>query len=129
MRNLAELKYVELKTTNYTLRANPKRAGDRRQYLIGIRPRVLERYRRASGGNFAIVVIGDKNVEKDYFVIPFKLVAQVLTDDTLTTEGSGGTRWVVQLIDDQFVVFPKARNKEKVVISGCYSSSLPAKHS
>src|SRR5437016_10314231 len=118
MRNWALENRVSLKQTNYTMKADPKRAGGRRQYFLNLRPRILARYRTRSAGNFNLIVIGDVNTETDYFVIPYALIREVLTPDTLSTQGHGGTRWLVQIHDNSFVVFPGDRQRLQVAIPG-----------
>jgi len=93
----------QLDKTHYTVLSSSESGNKEQQYFINLYPSVLEAKRDASGGQFDVIVIGNIEVVWDYFDIPFNAVADLLTSATLT---KGEKRWLIQIINERFTVFP-----------------------
>jgi hypothetical protein len=105
------------RNNNYTHRAK-----SHLNYFINLRPNVLARIKSRANENFNIVVIGDKELEADYFIIPYSIVSHLLTKESLTEQ----KRWLINIIDGEFTVFPGGHGKSlHVNVSKFYSSNHP----
>lgn len=53
---------------------------------------------------FNIIIAGDKDTEGDFFVIPFAEIKKVLTNDCLSNDKEGRTRWVGRIKNFQLKI-------------------------
>ena len=111
------------RNNNYTILADSELADGQHQYFINLRPSKLKQLRNRTNGEFNIVVIGDRKFERDYFVIPYNLVKELLTEENLTHD----KRWLIQIVRDTFTIFPGSGKKgiSGPCVSNCYSINHP----
>jgi hypothetical protein len=69
--------------------------------------------------------MGDASLANDYWTIPYRCVEGVLTEATLRTIGETSPRWQVQIINHQFTVFPRGKQRVEVDVGKYYG--LPPK--
>ena len=111
MVNLGPLTRESLDAANhYTVSADPERAGGRTQNWIQLYVKKLQRLKGQTNGDFKIIVIGDKSIERDYWSIPYRVVVTVLTQDSVrrkSRKSKKAAHWMIQIKKPhELIVFP-----------------------
>lgn len=80
----------ELSKTNYIRIATPKT-----DYWVGFASKKLNEYRNKFGENFNLIIVGDKNKEGEFYVLPFFAVDHLFDEKYLYHEPV--VRWVASI--------------------------------
>lgn len=97
--NFAAQNREELELRNYVRKADPDA-----RYWFGFDTGPLEEYKRQSGDDFGLVLIGALDVEGDYYHIPFAAIKHMLTDEYATEHEGGRRRWIGDIRDHRLRV-------------------------
>ncbi|MGB8983808.1 MAG: HNH endonuclease [Anaerolineales bacterium] len=90
MKNYALQNRQELEKSNYVRVASPDTS-----YWVDFRPSKLKEYEARFGDNFNLIIIGDENIEGDFYTIPYWLVKTVFTEQNLYT--ATRRRWIASI--------------------------------
>jgi hypothetical protein len=90
MKNYALQNRQELEKSNYVRVASPDT-----NYWVDFRPSKLKDYESKFGDNFNLIIIGDENVEGDFYTIPYWLVKTIFTEQNLYT--TLRRRWIASI--------------------------------
>lgn len=106
MRNYVLSNRDVLKQKNYITKAG---TGD---YWFNFSFSKLQDYVLRCNGEFNVVIAGSDEIEDDFFVIPYRVVRHVFTEDYLYKDSAGGGRWVGSIRDGYLRVrnFPETVN-------------------
>ncbi len=94
MKNYAYEHRDELAKYNYVRIASPNT-----DYWVDFRVSKLNQYRKEFGDDFNLVIIGDKSVEGDFYMIPYRLVKEAFTEETLYR--TPRQRWMASIVFHQ----------------------------
>lgn len=117
MENYALLNRKELEKSNYVRVASPNT-----NYWVDFRQSKLKEYIEKFGDNFSLVIIGDENVEGDFYSIPYWFVKTILTDQNLYT--TPRQRWIASVNFHQLNV----RKNHQTIDVGQYYGILDYQH-
>jgi hypothetical protein len=93
MQNFVLRNRAALAETNFV-----RKASRQANYWFDITQNKLTNLQRKRGSNFNIIIFGTDDIEADYYVIPFQLVASILTEETLVyTPSKGTSRWILSV--------------------------------
>jgi len=90
MKNYALQNRQELEKSNYVRVASPDT-----NYWVDFRPSKLKDYESKFGDNFNLIIIGDENVEGDFYTIPYWLLKTIFTEQNLYT--TRRRRWIASI--------------------------------
>lgn len=94
--NLALSEKANLEKTNYV-----RTADNQSNYWVSFYKTKLDRYVKEFGNKFFIVIIGQNNLETDFFAIPFGEVQHVFQEEFLYEEPK---RWMMSVLNNQLLV-------------------------
>jgi hypothetical protein len=77
-----------LSQSNYVLKANTNSG-----YWFGIWKKKLDEYRSKFKSDFNVILFGNEVIESDFYVIPFRAIQDLLTEDNLYSFNVG-KRWI-----------------------------------
>lgn len=83
-----------LRERHYIRKADPAN-----NYWVDFSAGPLSRYTEQFGDAFCLVIAGDRDVEGDFFAIPYSFVADILKPETQTNDQNGRVRWVGNVIN------------------------------
>ena len=87
----------ELSKSNYVRTASPNT-----DYWVDFHLPKLNDYRTKFGDNFNLVIIGDKAIEGDFYIIPFRMVKEAFIEENLYV--SPRQRWMASITFHQLQV-------------------------
>lgn len=90
MKNYALQNRKELEKSNYVRVASPNT-----NYWVDFRLSKVKDYKSNFGDNFNLIIIGDENIEGDFYSIPYWLVKPIFTEQYLYT--SPRQRWIASV--------------------------------
>ena len=99
MNNLVLQNRGNLEAENYIRKADPES-----NYWLDLSRNKITRFIHEFDNNFNIIIAGDKNSEGDFFVIPFSVMSDILTDDCLSNDKNGKNRWVGRIKNFQLKI-------------------------
>jgi hypothetical protein len=97
MGNYAYEHRVELSESNYVRTASPNT-----DYWVDFHFQKLNSYKEEFGDNFKLIIVGDKTVEGDFYVIPFRAVKEAFIEENLYQ--SPRQRWMASIAFHQLQV-------------------------
>jgi hypothetical protein len=86
----------DLKRGNYIRKADPAC-----NYWLDFSFGKLQDYVQRYGDRFNLIIVGSAQVEDDFYVIPFRLLKDMLTEEFLADDMSGRRRWLAYVTDGQ----------------------------
>ena len=89
MKNLVLNNRSNLEEDHYIRKADPSN-----NYWFDFSLSKLKKYKEKFGNNFSIILAGNQDLEGDFYVIPFVVVADLFTEEYLSNDKNGKTRWV-----------------------------------
>jgi putative restriction endonuclease len=89
MRNYILKNRQTLAAANYIRKADPKH-----NYWLDFARGVIEGYRRRFGDQFNVIIVGDAEIEDDFYVVPFRALAPILREGYLADDAQGPRRWI-----------------------------------
>ena len=90
MKNYALRNRQELEKSNYVRIASPDT-----NYWVDFRLSKVKDYESRFGENFNLIIIGDENIEGDFYTIPYWLVKPIFTEQQLYT--TPRQRWIASI--------------------------------
>jgi hypothetical protein len=60
----------------------------------------VDRYNRNWSGEFNLIIVGSKDIVDDYWVLPFRSIQHMLTEETIKTQKTGRKRWQLSIRDN-----------------------------
>ena len=97
MGNFAYEHRDELSESNYVRTASPNT-----DYWVDFHFPKLNSYKEKFGDNFNLIIIGDKTIEGDFYVIPFRAVKEAFIEENLYQ--SPRQRWMASIVFHQLQV-------------------------
>jgi len=85
-----------LEKTHYIRKADPNV-----NYWFDFSASKVHDYIEEFGDNFSLIIVGDENVEDDYFVIPYGEFESLLSDEYLANDVKGRVRWIGSIKEGQ----------------------------
>jgi hypothetical protein len=113
MKNYALQNRKELEKSNYIRIASPNT-----DYWVDFKYNKMKDYESKFGENFNLIIIGDENIEGDFYAIPYWLVKQIFTEEHLYA--APRQRWIASVNFHQLNV----RKNHQVVDVGSYYGAL-----
>lgn len=92
---------------SYVLKGNPK------NQWCGFQVSVIEELKSRFGNQFNIVIWIDKNIENDYYCIPFLTIEHLFTEERKTT-GKFSNRWTAIIKDGYFLMHSNQKYSTKI---------------
>jgi hypothetical protein len=87
----------ELSESNYVRIANPNM-----DYWVDFKFQKLNQYRTQFGDDFNLIIIGNKTIEGDFYIIPYRAVKDAFIEENLYQ--SPRQRWIVSVVFHQLHV-------------------------
>ncbi len=104
--NTASQAKTILRRFHYAVESATAREGYRKQYDYQLYPRSLKKLLKKTGEElFRIIPIGDSDVAGDFWVVPYRVLSDLLVEANLTHDG----RWRFHIEDQRFVLYPGGR--------------------
>jgi hypothetical protein len=95
-----------LRKLHYAVRSATAREGYRKQYDYQLYPSCVKELLAKTGEELLrIIPIGDADVAGDFWVIPYRVISDLLVPANLTHDG----RWRFHIEDQKFVLYPGGR--------------------
>ena len=113
MKNYALRNRQELEKSNYVRIASPDT-----NYWVDFRLSKVKDYEAKFGEDFSLIIIGDENIEGDFYTIPYWLVKSMFTEQHLYT--SPRQRWMASVNFHQLNV----RKSHQTIDVGSYYGVL-----
>lgn len=110
MKNYALQNRQELEKTNYVRLASPNT-----NYWVDFHFNKVKDYESKFGDKFNLIIIGNKNIEGDFYVIPYWLVKSIFTEQHLYE--SPRQRWMASVSFHQLNV---RKNHQTIDVGGYY---------
>jgi putative restriction endonuclease len=110
MKNYAFENRKELEKSNYVRIASPNT-----NYWVDFRLSKIKEYESKFGEEFNLIIIGDENIEGDFYIIPYWLAKSVFTEQSLYE--TPRQRWIASVNFHQLSV---RKNHQAIDIGGYY---------
>jgi hypothetical protein len=105
--NTASQAHTILRKSHYAVESATERVGYRKQYDYQLYPRSMKKLLKKTGEDLLrIIPIGDADVAGDFWVIPYRVLSDLLTESNLTHDG----RWRFHIENQRFVLYPGGRD-------------------
>ena len=118
MNNYALHHRQELQKSNYVRIANPNT-----NYWVDFHLNKTRNYEAKFGDNFSLIIIGDENIEGDFYAIPYWLVKAMFAEQNLYA--SPRQRWIASVNFHQLNV---RKNQQTIDVGGYYGALDLAGH-
>ena len=99
MKNKAYELHASKSSIHYTRKADPER-----DYWLDFAKSKLDEKITKHGEAIYLIVVGDKDVEGDFFSIPYNEVKHILTTDTMSNDKKGKRRWIGTITNQQLSI-------------------------
>jgi len=104
--NIASQAKTILRKSHYAVESATAREGYRKQYDYQLYPSSMRKLLKKTGEELLrIIPIGDAEVAGDFWVIPYRVISDLLVPANLTHDG----RWRFHIEDQKFVLYPGGR--------------------
>jgi hypothetical protein len=80
----------------------------------------VARYRKRCGDHFNLIAVGRREIEDDFYVLPYEWMRDLLTEETIAIEGDGRKSWFVTVSNGKVRV--NGREKTLEIRRGARSS-------
>jgi putative restriction endonuclease len=110
MKNYALQNRQELEKSNYVRVGNPNT-----NYWVAFHYNKLKDYEAKFGDEFNLIIVGDENVEGDFYTIPYRLVKSIFTLQNIYETPSH--RWIASINFHQLNV---RKNHQTIDVGGYY---------
>ena len=112
-----------LRKSHYAVESATAREGYRKQYDFQLYPRSLKKLLKRTGEDLLrIIPIGDSDVARDFWVIPYSVLSDLLVDENLTHDD----RWRFHIEAHRFVLYPGGRMRlGELDVRQYYGADLP----
>jgi len=108
MKNILLIQREELKKLNYVRKAEPEA-----DYWADFSYEIIKKYLNCFDECFNLIIIGNENIEKDFYIIPFEYIADIFIEEFLSIDKKGKrVRWVCKIKNDKFILNKCCKNKD-----------------
>jgi putative restriction endonuclease len=108
MKNLLLTQREELEKLNYVKKADPKI-----DYWTDFSYKLIKEKLNYFDDCFNLIIIGDENIERDFYIIPFKYISDIFVEKFLSTDiKTRRIRWVCKIKNHKLILNKCSKNKD-----------------
>lgn len=109
MKNKILINRSQISKEHYVRKADPDN-----RYWVDFSKNKLNTYKRKFGNNFDLIIAGSKDLENDFYRIPFSVVKDFFTDSTMSRDQTERNRWVASVKSQHKLKVWNARGEKDI---------------